>query len=457
MNATISATSIPSIDRPGVASRFPKVANYVKNYTMTLVYANWNSKQIPALELYAAGKAGKTLRHDGKVTVEFHKASFNLLMCSRALQWHAVQAALGNTKPYVLGVSRSVAPAATLKAFGKLITNGKHVHMGTPPAMLANYFKTEPDDPDYDPKIAEQFDQNISAAEFKIVCHLLLEGHAPESVEAALENSAPMLAMRKGNEADLYVKDTVSRALADEKLKTWTDERIAAQKDAQALADSGTSWLVFWRRSVAYAYWSCRMSWHSGDLENWILELANTAGCCLALGWADAAMTLFRQMAEGIERGVFADFDNKKTKPFFQRRTQFFLLRMVAQWQSIPLPVLPPQADDEPLFCALLAHWRTSDPAVLEPLLLALCDRHTHLVLLSKDSPDFGAFGDLTYIPFEVLAILRVRDILGLSNPVLDHPLMNTALGKLPPVSELYGDSLLDSVVRQARTEFSEI
>jgi hypothetical protein len=248
----------------------------------------------------------------------------------------------------------------------------------------------------------------------------------------------------------------MSRAMADKDLKKWTAQRVATQKDAQKMADSGTDWLDFWRRSVAYAYGSCRMMQHCGGVHCWMFEVANTAACCLALGWTDRAVTLFRQLAEGIARGAFIDYD-KKTKPFFQRRTQFFLLRMVAQWQDFALPPLPPQADDEPLFSALLSHWRSPDAAALAPLLLAACDRHTHLVLIRKESPDFHTSDALTYVPFEILAVLRVREILGVPNPTLDHPLMSTAFGTLPEPSKPFRDALLDGVMRQAKTEFAEL
>jgi hypothetical protein len=448
------ATSLPIV-RLGVAPRFPKAASHLKSYTLSK--PNWNREQIPALERYAEGKAGKTLRPDGKATIEFGKASLDLLLCSKALLWHAVQAALGNSKPQAQRAAKSVTAAATLKEFEKLVANGKHVHRGTPPAMLVDYFKLEKDDPNYDPKIASDLDQEISTAEFRIVVHLLLEGHAPEAIEAAIKESAPALAQRKGKRAAAYAKETLSRAIADEDLKKWTAQRAAAQNDAQQLASSGTDWLDFWRRSVAYAYGSCRMMQHSGGLQYWILEVANTAACCLALGWTDRAVMLFRQLAEGIARGQFGDYDAKKTKPFFQRRTQFFLLRMVAEWQGIALPTLPPQADDELLFCALLSHWRTPDVEILAPLLLTACDRHTHLALIRKDSPDFDTSGELTYVPFEILAVLRVREILGLSNPALDHPLMATAFGVLPEPGEPYRDALLDGVIRQARSEFPQL
>ena len=137
-----------------------------------------------------------------------------------------------------------------------------------------------------------------------------------------------------------------------------------------------------------------------------------------------------RLAADCQARVGFPDYDDKK-KPFFQRRTQLFLLRLIADWQGIAPPPMPRQVDDEPLFAALLAHWRSPDRDALTPLLLAACGRHTHLVMIYKDSPDFGTSGNLVYIPFEILAVLRLRQMHGLINPQLDHPLMATRMGVL--------------------------
>jgi hypothetical protein len=432
------------------------VANFLKSYTLTLVYDKWESEQIPALKRYAAGKAGATLRPDSNVTQQFGAACTALFDCSAALLWHAIQAALGNAKPQPHGKAKPVTPLATHREFEKLVKGGKHVHMGTPPVMLIDYFELDENDEDYDPKVARELDKEISESEFKIVRHLLLQGHAPDAVEAALREFGPALNTRKRDRAATYTAETVQRAIADKQLKKWRAEHQSAQSQAQSVADSGTSWLDFWRRSVAYDYWSCRMLRHSGRRSNWLLDLTNTMAFCLVLGWADYALTLYHDVAERLERKAFEDYDAGK-KPFFQRRTQYFILRLIADWQGLTAPPMPPQADDEPLFAALLAQWRSPNVEALVLLLLAACDRHTQLVIVRKDSPDFDTGGELTYLPFEILAVFRLRAMLSLPNPKLDHPLMATTLGALPPVTEPYSDALLEDVLRQARMEFAEL
>ena len=76
----------------------------------------------------------------------------------------------------------------------------------------------------------------------------------------------------------------------------------------------------------------------------------------------------------------------------------------------------------------------TSRPRRAKNIALAACDFHTHRFKIGKGK-DFYEFenGDWTRTPFEILLVFKLRQKLGLKNPKLDHPLMNTALGELPP------------------------
>lgn len=54
------------------------------------------------------------------------------------------------------------------------------------------------------------------------------------------------------------------------------------------------------------------------------------------------------------------------------------------------------------------------------------------------------------YNPYEVLLLLRLRHWTGMSNPVVDHPLLATPLDKLPPETPEYTDDLLERVLPMA-------
>jgi hypothetical protein len=88
------------------------------------------------------------------------------------------------------------------------------------------------------------------------------------------------------------------------------------------------------------------------------------------------------------------------------------------------------------------------DPAEITPLTLAACDRHTHQARTNSRKEFFELpRGEMWYVPFEILSVLRLRESMELPNPELDHPLMKTALARLEPITAPYTDALLDSVL----------
>jgi hypothetical protein len=439
--AEMRAGAVPVIQRAGIAPRFPQIKPYLKAYSQS--FENWHSEEVPRLEQYAAGKSDATLRHDSNVTLGFIYARQSLFRCSLALRWHAMQMALGGATATGKEKNAKVPNLkATERDFEKLVEGGQHVHMQIPPALNARDFKKALE-PEFEGRYAEQIDAEVSRAEFDIVRHLLFKGHAPEHVQHAFLALAPELAARKGNDAATYVADTMQRAVADPKLQKWREDQRSAQADATALQRAvGKDWQALRRRSVAYDYWSCRMAAHSGGpYDYWLDNIVGTATDCLVLGWEKESVSLFQQVREHLKQNRFSGSLNDK-----KHATQYLLLRLVFDWQGWPR-----QSDGEPLFAALLAHWRTPDADALAPLLLAVCDRHTHQAV--KNDADSGA----TYYPFETLAVLRLRVLHGLKNPPLDHTLISTPLGALPEATEPYTDELLENVLKQARLEFQDL
>lgn len=55
--------------------------------------------------------------------------------------------------------------------------------------------------------------------------------------------------------------------------------------------------------------------------------------------------------------------------------------------------------------------------------------------------------------PLEILLICKLREELGLPNPKLDHPLMNTPLGQLPKEVPFAMDEVITAVMKRARAE----
>jgi hypothetical protein len=238
-------------------------------------------------------------------------------------------------------------------------------------------------------------------------------------------------------------------------------------KAVQGALSGSSDWMSDWHAATACEYWHLRLNcagqavaldqFSKGQRPQlipflFLHTMGANIGICLSLGWTDWALELTRCVLWGIENKCFNDADD-----LHHRRTQYFILRLVQSWQAKPEPEFPACAYDEPLFNALVANWRTDDLSALPRLLVAACDRHTFEAL-----PDTGkGFHDLPwpgleYVPFEVLAVLRLRELCGLPNPDLStsgHPLLSTPLGVLPAASRPYSDPVIDGVLARARQE----
>ncbi len=79
----------------------------------------------------------------------------------------------------------------------------------------------------------------------------------------------------------------------------------------------------------------------------------------------------------------------------------------------------------DPIVDGLLAVWRDPDPSVLLPHCLAVCDLHTHHAHEVGDSwwREYKIHWSRT--PVAILLLLKLRELLGLQNPHIDHPMMD--------------------------------
>ena len=227
-----------------------------------------------------------------------------------------------------------------------------------------------------------------------------------------------------------------------------------------ALAETA-GWHQEWRRAVAYGYWAYRVELEK-ERDRSSRCLRNTMGNvadCLVLGWEDWAVDLAQRVYRGLDaKGVFGMFDNVNLMFFdysagSHPRTQIFVLRLIADWKGWPQRNWEKWVFDEPIFTALLEHWRTPDGEALKSLLVAACDRHTHESRSGTQTKNYDIqSAGYYYNPFEVLVVMRLRQLAGLENPIVKHVLMGTPLGKLPEPAPLYGDALLEAVLARVRS-----
>ncbi|MDD0977584.1 hypothetical protein [Pseudomonas fontis] len=113
-----------------------------------------------------------------------------------------------------------------------------------------------------------------------------------------------------------------------------------------------------------------------------------------------------------------------------------FGLTIIGDWLGKPLDLDKHALPRDPAWGQLVAYWREPDPVKLLPILLNACDTHVERIAL-KDSElntglfEFGSVFQAVY-PTEILAILRLRDLIGLPNPPwIGHPLMQSPYAAL--------------------------
>jgi hypothetical protein len=230
----------------------------------------------------------------------------------------------------------------------------------------------------------------------------------------------------------------------------WTARWAAVQGALRGTPD----WSREWQRSAAYGYWGYRMNFHRRIGPFFARNMLYVVADCFVLGWQPAAIDLAQRVYCALDRKDFFADDNDRWSP----RTQFFVLRLIADWQGWSARNWDPWVVQEPLFNALLAHWRTPDASALLPLLIAACDRHTHE---SRSGGSGSSSYDIAddsywYQPFEVLSVMKLRQLEGLDNPVVGHPLMKTPLGEIPEPTAPYSDALLEGVIARVRATYPD-
>lgn len=234
---------------------------------------------------------------------------------------------------------------------------------------------------------------------------------------------------------------------------------LRTQAIGAALGESA-DWMTPWRRATACEYWSDRIAHasqrcihadHAAGRRPQYLPMvalhrsAFAIGCCLPLGW-DAMAQELAELAEGTAtlQGFMDGADAS------HRRAPWFVLRLMARSAGRDVVAAPPSARDEPLYEAALEQWSAAAEDALVPLVEAMLDRHTHeaRVDANKAAYDFPWI-DEWYVPYEVLALLRLRQRAGLSVGRLEglpHPLLATPLGRLHVETPAWEDDVLASM-----------
>ena len=135
-----------------------------------------------------------------------------------------------------------------------------------------------------------------------------------------------------------------------------------------------------------------------------------------------------------------------------------FGLSIIGDWLGQPLDLEKHALPRDLAWGQLVANWRHPDPDVLLSALLVACDTHVERIALTERESDSGKFEFssefLAVHPTEILAVLRLRDLLGLPNPrEIDHPFMKTPYAAITclPGAVTERDELLEQFLTLVR------
>lgn len=143
-----------------------------------------------------------------------------------------------------------------------------------------------------------------------------------------------------------------------------------------------------------------------------------------SLGLVTEGEAIGQNSLTGLKEGCFYAVSETKMTPF--------VLSLFAKWQNIILqdeqfPFTIPEPYEE-LLRKLHQH-----PDEIHSAVVNACDFHLSRSKENTDQETFEFSSPIYAIyPVEILFFMRVRQLLGLCNPEINHPLLNSPLGKLP-------------------------
>ncbi|WP_423762284.1 hypothetical protein [Burkholderia sp. NLJ2] len=182
----------------------------------------------------------------------------------------------------------------------------------------------------------------------------------------------------------------------------------------------------------------------------------------IALGRPDIAKVLYQTVLAGIEGG-YGVHDGHDLEIGTTLRYAAFGLSIISSWLGQSLDLDKHALPRDPAWGPLVSQWRDPDPNKLLPALLSACDVHVERIAVTYReheviSEQFEFSTPLLAVhPTEILAVLRLRDLLGLANPQqIDHPLMQTPYAQITCVplfltSRGIRDELLDKFLDTVR------
>lgn len=133
----------------------------------------------------------------------------------------------------------------------------------------------------------------------------------------------------------------------------------------------------------------------------------------------------------------------------------WFLIQLFSRWQRIePDLSTCDMPKDMNIYTNVLASWDTQDLGIMGNLVNQMADFHLSNATFDMSNNETHDFDDDTFwfFPYEILAWLRIRELMGLPNPAAyEHPLMQQPLGLMPEATPFPEDHLLAKVVAKLK------
>lgn len=190
--------------------------------------------------------------------------------------------------------------------------------------------------------------------------------------------------------------------------------------------------------AALYGYWWLKLGpqitavYHSPEKSSsdiWLLHACQQIALLLITGHADKAAEVLRITAPELQTPYLNGGLDWWVHPWF-------LLTLFCRWQGIALDTTdcdtPP---DLQVYDKVLAHWNTTDVVKVQQLLNSMADYHVATSKEDMGEDDTHEFADsiFWFFPYEILAWLRIREIMGLPNPdTFEHILLQQPQALMP-------------------------
>lgn len=219
------------------------------------------------------------------------------------------------------------------------------------------------------------------------------------------------------------------------------------------------SWEVL-RRGFLYDAWAARFRHAFIAFDRSYDQPRNPATAALFIGkealtLCHAIATADDDFAHAFGAHLLATFEKTAggDKLYFYNEPFFpFVLKLYSVWVGQEIEFRADVSDPLRRYRQVFDHWHS--PSDLGNALLDLCDLHCEEAVDNGGAAAY-AFHPYNVFPVEIMAVLRIRRLLGLETPEISHQLLQTPL-VTPPPPPVVDDDLLNRAIHRFRTDFPD-